>query len=149
MAFLEFMPGALAPDDATPPTWDNSSVVFEADGSEHKGGWSVYVPADIVSASSTTLRIYFIDEGVGTGNVRFSVEYYASSETSIIGSGAPNIDVTVPNVAGSVFYTDVDISAWIPAGTVLLFITLTRDSSDAADTYASDIGLALGRTLEV
>lgn len=149
MAYLEFMPGAAAPDDANPPETDNATVVFEADAVEHRCGWTVYVPTIVAVATSLTLRFYFVDDGIGAGTVRFVTEYYSTSETAILASGSTNIDVVVPNVALTVYYVDTDISSWITSDTKIFSMSIKRNSVNVADTFAHGIGFLLGRTLEV
>jgi hypothetical protein len=148
MANLEFLAGTMSFDHSNPPEEDTGSISFNADGAEHQGGWTRYVPSTLVGAALTT-RMEFIDGGVGAGVVPFAIEYFATNETTILLSGATTLTVTVPNIAGTLFYVDLDMTGWIPLGTTLFLLQIKRDSSAPADTYAHDLAYFAGRTLEV
>jgi len=147
MPNLEFLAGNMSPDSTNPPEFDTGSVEFAADGAEHTGGWSMFVPQSLV-AVQLTARFYFIDNGVGAGVVPITVQHLATTETTITTVGAVTLTVTVPNVLGTLYYEDLVIPAtWMPSGTSLFVLIFTRDSSAPADTFAGDLPYFIGKTL--
>jgi len=146
MPNLDFLAGGMSPDSSNPPVFDTGSVEFAADGNPHTGGWSMYVPPSLV-AVALTIRFYFIDNGAGAGAVPLTVQYFAATETTITTAGSATLTITVPNVLGTIYSEDLDITGWIPTGSSLFLLTLTRDSSAPADTFAGALPYFAGKTL--
>jgi len=145
-AYLELSAGAASVDDAHAPPEDNTSLRFPADGTEYSCGWTKFVPASLRSPSSLTLRLNFIDEGVGAGVVQYDFEWYNSGDSGpILAFGSHTLLVTVPNVATTIIQADIDIASWIHASTTTFFLSMSRDSSNPQDTFAHAQAFSIAR----
>jgi len=147
-AYLEFSPGSAVLDAGNPPTEDNNGLEFASDGFDHICGWTKYVPAYINNLSTVTLRLYFQDGGIGAGVVRYDFSWFNIDSTGVVFPFGTHTElVTVPNVAGTLFHVDVDISSWFVSNPELLIFTMLRNSTLAGDTFAHEQTFSGARTL--
>lgn len=143
-SYIEFMSGAAAGDDTNAPVDDNTGIRFPADGSEYKCGWTKYVPNEINNKTAKTFTLYFIDPG-GIGNIQLDFEWYAvNSSGSITASGSYTELVAGPDNANTIFGVDINVTTWFADTPKFIVITMTRDSSNANDTFPNAITYATG-----
>jgi len=130
---------------------DNQGLKFPDDGIENTGGWMLYLSAGVKAVIPLTLRLIFFDNNDGNiGNAEFTLNYKAINEaTSAITNGFTIFLIPISGASTDLLYHDIDISSWFLSSDTLIELVLGRDSSDLADTVASDVVFFNGHTLEV
>lgn len=148
MAFIELRPG-----DATwSPLWQaivqaNMILEFANDGNPHTCSWNFHIPRALRNESPLNLRFYCGSLiAAGQAQVDFTLYSGRSSGGGLTLHNITKVFAVTPNVLNAFSYFDLDLSAYKDTSDDIIILTMTRDSSNPADTLADVLHFILART---